>query len=397
MGSDRVRRAPFPHPISCLVGALLLAFFTLPAFAQSFYEAPASDVPGKPGTLVRSQAMPGAPLNAAAWRVLYRSRSFDGKPILVSGVVIVPQGAPPPGGRPIVAWAHPTSGIVPHCAPSLAIFIFQQIQGLRPLVARGYVVAATDYPGLGTPGPHPYLVGISEARAVIDSVRVARTMPGAGGGTRFVVWGHSQGGQATLFTGMIAKKYAPELTLVGVAAAAPATELSDLMNSDLGTAGGDNIIAMTLWSWQRVFNAPMDKMVDPRALPAVNLLAQECVEGPVDLAVRRRTTRPLEEHFLKVKHPGDVEPWRSLLEKNTPSTLPPDVPVFLAQGTNDPIIKPEVTQDYAAQLCKAGSKVRTLALPNVGHGWAGRAAAPYAVEWMTARFAGEPAPDDCGK
>ncbi|MGC2392551.1 MAG: hypothetical protein WA465_02455, partial [Methylovirgula sp.] len=112
MGSDRVRRAPFPHPISCLVGALLLAFFTLPAFAQSFYEAPASDVPGKPGTLVRSQAMPGAPLNAAAWRVLYRSRSFDGKPILVSGVVIVPQGAPPPGGRPIVAWAHPTSGIV---------------------------------------------------------------------------------------------------------------------------------------------------------------------------------------------------------------------------------------------------------------------------------------------
>ncbi|MGB7091082.1 MAG: alpha/beta fold hydrolase, partial [Methylovirgula sp.] len=258
-------------------------------------------------------------------------------------------------------------------------------------------VAATDYPGLGTPGPHPYLVGISEARAVIDSVRVARNMPGAGGGTRFVVWGHSQGGQAALFTGMIAKKYAPELTLVGVAAAAPATELSDLMNSDLGTAGGDNIIAMTLWSWQRVFNAPMDKMVDPRALPAVNLLAQECVEGPVDLAVRRRTTRPLEEHFLKVKHPGDVEPWRSLLEKNTPSTLPPDVPVFLAQGTNDPIIKPEVTQDYAAQLCKAGSKVRTLALPNVGHGWAGRAAAPYAVEWMTARFAGEPAPDDCGK
>jgi acetyl esterase/lipase len=81
----------------------------------------------------------------------------------------------------------------------------------------------------------------------------------------------------------------------------------------------------------------------------------------------------------------------------TPGTLPPDIPVFLAQGTIDPIIKPEVTQDYAAKLCKAGSKVETLALPNVGHGWAGRATAPYAVAWMTARFAGEPAPDDCGK
>jgi pimeloyl-ACP methyl ester carboxylesterase len=397
MGSDRVRRAALLLPISRFAGALLLAFFTLPALAQSFYEAPQSEVAGKPGTLVRAEAMPGAPLNAAAWRVLYRSTSFDGKPILVSGVVIVPQGAPPPGGRPIVAWAHPTSGIVPHCAPSLAIFVFQQIQGLREFVAHGYVVAATDYPGLGTPGPHPYLVGLSEARAVIDSVRMARTMPGAGGGTRYIVWGHSQGGQAALFTGMIAKKYAPELNLMGVAAAAPATELAELMNSDLGTDGGDNIIAMTLWSWQRVFNAPMDKMVDPRALPAIDRLAQVCIEGPVDLAVRRRVEKPLEEHFLKVEHPGDVEPWRTLLTKNTPGTLPPDVPVFFAQGTNDAIIKPEVTQDYAAQLCKAGSKVETLALPGVGHGMAGRAAAPYAVAWMAARFAGEPAKDDCGR
>jgi acetyl esterase/lipase len=391
MGFDRVRL------IVRLACVSLFACFALPAFAQSFYEAPASDVAGKPGTLVRAQAMPGAPLNAAAWRVLYRSTSFDGKPIVVSGVVIVPQGAPPPGGRPIVAWAHPTSGVVPRCAPSLAIFIFQQIQGLRPLVERGYVVAATDYPGLGTPGPHPYLVGVSEARAVIDSVRVARTMPGAGGGTRFVVWGHSQGGHAALFTGIIAKSYAPELTLMGVAAAAPATELAALMNDDIDTAAGKNITAMTLWSWQGVYGAPMDKVVDPRAMPAVDRLVHECVEGPYDLMVRQRTEKPLEDSFLKVEHPADIEPWRALLEKNTPGTLPPSVPVFLAQGTIDPVIKPEVTQDYAAKLCKAGSKVETLALPNVGHGWAGRAAAPDAVDWMTARFAGEPAPDDCGK
>ncbi len=392
-----MRRAPLLHLSRGLACALLLAGSTLPTLAQSFYEAPQSEIAGKPGTLVRSQAMPGAPLDAAAWRVLYRSTSFDGKPILVSGVVIVPQGAPPPGGRPIVAWAHPTSGIVSHCAPSLAIFIFQQIQGLRPLVAHGYVVAATDYPGLGTPGPHPYLVGVSEARAVIDSVRVARNMPGAGGGARFIVWGHSQGGQAALFTGIIAKSYAPELTLMGVAVAAPATELAVLMDDDLGTAGGNNIAAMTLWSWQRVYDAPMERVVDPRALPAVDRLAQICVEGLVDLSVRQRIEKTFQQYFLKVDHPADIEPWRTLLKKNTPGTLPPDVPVFFAQGTIDAIIKPEVTRDYAAKLCEAGSKVETLALPNVGHGWAAHAAAPYAVDWMTARFAGEPAPDDCGK
>ena len=61
------------------------------------------------------------------------------------------------------------------------------------MVERGYAVAATDYPGLGTPGPHPYLVGVSEARAVLDPApRAARTMPGVGGSDRFAVWGHSQ-------------------------------------------------------------------------------------------------------------------------------------------------------------------------------------------------------------
>src|SRR3984957_14270002 len=119
----------------------------------AFYRAPESEAAGAPGTLVRQEVVDGAPLGATTYRVLYRSTGWDNKPILVSGVVIVPPGDPPPGGRSIVAWAHPTSGIVPRCAPSLAIFLFQQIQGLRSFVRDGYVVAATDYPGLGTEGP----------------------------------------------------------------------------------------------------------------------------------------------------------------------------------------------------------------------------------------------------
>jgi Secretory lipase len=60
------------------------------------------------------------------------------------------------------------------------------------------------------------------------------------------VWSHSQGGQAALFTGLIAKSYAPELDLLGFAAAAPATDLVTLMNDDIDSVGGKNITAMTL-------------------------------------------------------------------------------------------------------------------------------------------------------
>ena len=47
------------------------------------------------------------------------------------------------------------------------------------MLAHGYVVVATDYEGLGTPGVHAYLVGLSEARAVLDSVRAARNLAAA--------------------------------------------------------------------------------------------------------------------------------------------------------------------------------------------------------------------------
>jgi hypothetical protein len=198
------------------------------AAAQTpFYQASEAEIAGPPGTVIRQEPMVGAAASASAYRVLYRSTRPDGAPIAVSGVIIIPAGEAPAGGWPIVAWAHPTTGIVPRCAPSLAIFIFQQIAGSRELLEQGYAIAATDYPGLGTSGPHPYLVGVSEARAVIDSVRAARSFPGMQNSNRYAVWGHSQGGQAALFTGMISKTYAPELRLIGVAAAAPRDRPSD--------------------------------------------------------------------------------------------------------------------------------------------------------------------------
>jgi len=390
---------------SPVVDALLFALATLGAMclagrdrvhAQSdFYVAAKQDLTGPPGSLIRAEPMQGAPDGAAAYRVLYRSRGLREEPIAVSGVVVVPRQAASAGPRPIVAWAHPTTGVVPRCAPSRALFVFQQMQGLRQMVERGYVVAATDYPGLGTSGPHPYLVGVSEARAVLDAVRTAREMPGAGGGRRFAVWGHSQGGQASLYTGISAKGYAPELTVVGVAAAAPATELATLMEDDLNSNGGRNLTAMTLWSWQRVFGAPMEHVLVPAAIPVVNRLAEECIESIYDILVRRSTARPLERSFLSVRNPVDVEPWRSLAARNTPGVLPGEIPIFLSQGTDDNLVRPEVTKDYMRRLCGAGSRVQMVLLPGVNHAFIGRDSAGAAVEWITDRFAGARPPNDC--
>jgi len=387
--------------VRCLAAILCVATLSFrvgDAGAQtSFYRAAPQELAGPPGSLVRSEPMLFAPAGAQAYRVLYRSVGMQGEPIVVSGVIVVPPGPAPAGGRPIVAWAHPTTGVVPHCAPSLAIFVFQQMAGLRRLIEQGAVVAATDYPGLGTAGPHPYLVGDSEARAVIDSVRAARSLPGVGDGNSFAVWGHSQGGQASLYTGLIAKTYAPELRLVGVSAAAPATSLVTLMGDDFKSSGGKNLTAMTLWSWSRVYGAPIDKVVVPEAMPTVDRLSNECIESIFDILERRQTEKPLEQQFLSVPNIATVEPWRSLAVRNTPGTLPPQIPLFLAQGNTDTIVRPEVTRAYMQGQCKAGGKVAMKWVPNVGHGFVARDSADAAVAWMMDRFAGRPAPSDCGK
>ena len=131
----------------------------------------------------------------------------------------------------VVAWAHGTTGVARQCAPSLYPAALRWIPGLANAIGRGYVVAATDYPGLGTVGVHPYLIGESEGRAVLDSVRAARHLDGAGANEHFAVWGHSQGGHAVLFAGALAPRYAPELRLAGVAAAAASAATASPGNS----------------------------------------------------------------------------------------------------------------------------------------------------------------------
>jgi acetyl esterase/lipase len=369
---------------------------TDPAVAQeAFYQAAESEIAGPAGSVIRKEPRLGAPAGATAYKILYRSTKPNGTPIAVSGIVIIPAGQAPAGGWPIVAWAHPTTGIVSHCAPSRALTVFQQIAGSRHLLERGYAIAATDYPGLGTPGPHPYLVGESEARAVIDSVRAVRSFPGLENSTRYAVWGHSQGGQAALFTGIIAKSYAPELQLVGVAAAAPATDLGALMTDDLNTAGGRNITAMTIWSWARVYGAPMDDVIEPAAMPTVNALAEQCIEGAFDLYIRQKLSAPLAHAFLSVKNPAAVEPWKSLLLRNSPGNLPTDIPMFISQGSSDGLVRPSITEAYKNRLCKAGSKVEMLMMPGVSHGFIGYDSADAAAGWMADRFEGNAPPSNC--
>ena len=348
----------------------------------------------KPGDLIRSESIASPLPGAAAWKILYASTGLDGGTIDVSGVVIAPTRPAPVQGRPVVAWAHPTTGVARNCAPSILKGVFDTIPHLPALMALDDVVVATDYPGLGTAGPHPYLVGASEGRAVLDSVRAAQQIPKAGAGSRFAAWGHSQGGHAVLFAGQLAKSYAPELTLVGVAAIAPATDLEQLLKDDLDERAGKVIVSYCLWSWSRVYRAPLEDWVAPAVIPAIDRLAADCIETEGEAYRALFATLPIPSNYLSPEVYTSAQ-WRRLFAENRPGGAPAGAALYVAQGTDDMIVRLSVTAAFVAGLCHAGETVRYEPFPGVGHMRAGRISASSAIQWMQGRFEGSRAPSTC--
>ena len=117
----------------------------------------------------------------------------------------------------MIAWAHGTVGIADVCAPSWTPRSQRDIDYLNAWLAQGYAIVATDYQGLGTPGPHPYHVAKAEGWSVLDSVRAAlKAFPQLS--RSVVIVGQSQGAHAALSASLLAKDYAPGIKLLGTVA-----------------------------------------------------------------------------------------------------------------------------------------------------------------------------------
>ena len=369
-----------------LLSALAVGLL-LPAFPAQAQQA---------GWLISASMMADAPKGAQGWRIRYMSTDDRGQPEEVTGVVIAPLGPAPKLGRKVIAWAHGTWGVAGKCAPQTDRKLFEVTPGLNEMLARGYAIVATDYAGLGTPQPHPYLVGASAAHNMLDAIRASRTIAEVGIGTRFIPWGESQGGHASLFTGELARSYAPELSIVGVAAAAPPTDLLENLTGGSDPSIRAFLTAFTADSWSRHFDIPLTTLGSKSTGTLINRLAQNCIslgKTPklgtiIGVAVLRAR--------LKGVDLGKIEPWARIARDNSVSTQPYGVPFFIAQNTKDAIVSPAVTKDWVRKICSKGGQVRYLAITSKGgHPTSAADSSRAFLDWADARFAGNTVPNDC--
>lgn len=363
----------------------------------TFYRAPDPLPPGEPGTLIRSERVLGAPEGAIGWRVMYHSRDAYDRDIAVTGVVLAPADPLTRRDRPVVSWGHPTTGAAQKCAPSLGIDPFDTIEGARALLDQGYVVAATDYPGMGTSGPDSYLIGLNEGRSVLDAARAARTLRETGAGDRLLLWGHSQGGQAVLFAAQEAPGYAPELDLAAVAVAAPATELGELLHADLAEQAGVSLGSYAFNAYDSFYGPTtpglsLDQILSPVGAAVVPEIAELCLFGQKSQI--HAAAAPFIGHFV-THDPQTVEPWAGLLEENTPGASPLGAPVLVAQGLSDQLVHPEVTERYVQHLCATGEQVHFRTYEHIDHALIALRAVPAVVDTFRTALAGDAPVDDC--
>ncbi|MET0904058.1 MAG: alpha/beta fold hydrolase [Acidimicrobiales bacterium] len=346
--------------------------------------------PGEPGEVIAVQEVAGdAALEGTVLRVLYHSESLEGEDIAVSGAIIVPDGPAPSGGRPVLSWAHGTTGIADQCAPSLDPSRAGPALA-APFLERDMVFVATDYEGLGTPGRHPYIAGESEARGTLDIVRAARQLSArTGASDRAVLWGHSQGGHAVLFANQVAREWAPELDVVGTVAGAPPSHLP-LIADALRDSPYRFYLGMVAAGWSAAYpDADLSLVLTPLG---IELLAQVDEKCAGELA-EAWSSHDYDE--LVSRDPNDVEPWATLLVDNDPGFEVGASPVLIIHGENDeqiPLISSELLVD---RMCGVGQTVHRRTYPGATHSGAIGASMSDMLEWIDARLAGTEAPSDC--
>ncbi|GAB44161.1 hypothetical protein GOTRE_060_00690 [Gordonia terrae NBRC 100016] len=306
-------------------------------------------------------------------RVRYTSTSVRGVPTVMSGTLLTPSTPPPPGGWPLAVWNHMTVGAADVCAPSAAHAghpeLPRMVSGdaiVSRLLDAGFVVARPDFEGIGSPGPHPYLIGRSLARSTID-MALAAADHDARIGRDVVVAGHSEGAVAALSAAGRPSSEWGHLRLRGVSALAPPTRVADLLDgaSNIPVAGPaiDELmgLAALIGSGAAAADPGFDALMENGGLSAraralrpqvetrcyADLTAPDSFGGLAPTQLLGPRGDEMKRELLEVLRANDVARLR----------FPPGLPVRIDSGTVDTVSPQPLVSGLVDTYRRAGVSV----------------------------------------
>ncbi len=402
-----------------------------------FYESVMQMTPaGKLGQIIKKEQIPTSLKDAQAWKIAYISSDVRERKTIATALVIAPVGPAPKEGRPILAWAHGTTGSAQNCGPSQVIdptralnqyFLMDGnswtdfgIPNGQEFINEGYVVVATDYQGLGGGGKHQYAVAGTNGRDVINSARAASSMTEVGAGKKTVLYGWSQGGGATIAAASLPDYLAQNgtaadnLQYLGFVALAPedvAAMLPKVPTDESGAAklmkgfteaNVPNIFlfshyVMGLWGAQAAY--PELKLTD--------VLTEEGVKV-VDQLASNKCMHVMADSFnyaygdqyksLLKSEPSNTLAWIKSFVDASVKPVKPVAPVIIYWGTKDTAVPPIMHELYQKQMCAMGANVGRIQLPGEQtHFTTPGVSAPMYLQWVKDRINGKPLENGCPK
>lgn len=393
--------------ILCVLPLATTAHSTPFSADPAFYEQVPANLPSlSPGTLIDSQKetdfiIPMKYMRKAK-RILYRSTGQTGNAITVSGMVFTPKGNAPAGGWPIVAWGHGTSGVGDACAPSKNPDLYDNtnwkvyIKQIDKLLKQGYLVVATDYEGLGTPGVHSYLLSDALGKATIDGVRAAISLVPESSNT-WAAMGHSEGGQAAIAAGEWAASYGADLDYRGAVAYAPSNNnLAQIEYAVANPSAIDNSSAPYLAYeavGMRTLNPSFDYASFLGPLFSTRMADAETHCWTEWFLTDNSDITPTVENTLNPNWSSDPTVQAYFSAADNVGKRPAAGPVLVLQGTADGLYG--VLPILQADMCGQNTTLQIIAYDNVDHDGSVKAGWPDARKWLAKRFAGKNTQNDC--
>ena len=389
---------------------------------------------GKLGQVIKQEAISTPVKGAQAWKIAYISSDVSGRKTIATGLVVSPIGSAPVGGRPVMTWAHGTTGSAQNCGPSQVIdpavplneyflvggnsWTDYGIPALEEFIKEGYVLVATDYQGLGGGGRHQYSVAVTNGMDTINAARAAGSMKETGANKKTLVYGWSQGGGATIaLAGM--PEYIKQtgtasdnLEILGFVALAPQdiSILAPAGKLDQVTADKyfqdsqkmflDNVFNFThatmfYWGTQAAFpNLKLtDIFTDEGVKIANEIYSNKCMHTASDTFNFNYGSSYAS--LLKQK-PTNTVAWAQAMLKGGVPVVKPIAPIQIYFGSKDTAVPPMMHKLYQEQACKLGGNVGRMQLPGEqSHFTTPGSSKPLYVSWVKDRVAGKPLANAC--
>ncbi|MEA9602745.1 lipase family protein [Polynucleobacter sp. MG-28-Ekke-A2] len=402
---------------------------------RPFYAAVMKMAPeGKLGQVIKQEKIATSIKGAQAWKIAYISSDVSGRKTISTGMVVAPTGAAPASGRPVMTWAHGTTGSAQNCGPSQVIdpavplneyflvggnsWTDYGIPAAEEFIKEGYVLVATDYQGLGGGGRHQYSVAATNGMDTLNAARAAVSMKETGANKKTLVYGWSQGGGATIaLAGMPdyikqTGTAADNLDVVGFVALAPqdisilapAGKLdqaaADKYFQDSQKMFLDNVFNFThatmfYWGTQAAFpNLKLSDIFTDEGVKVANeIYLNKCMHTASDTFNFNYGSSY--STLLKQK-PANTVAWADAMQKGGVPVAKPVAPIQIYFGSKDTAVPPIMHKLYQEQACKLGGNVGRMQLPGEqSHFTTPGSSKPFYLAWVKDRIAGKPLANAC--